>query len=153
MTIAHSFTLLIFIVLEFLIILYVLLGKTLYKKYRKAFYAFVSIQLIILIRMWYIAERSCDGWEKGLVHDLDFSEEYCEIKKPSVCWANIFDNTFNMGPDTCEIPEDYIYDYKINTLKNYEIIVKDETPEEDYDQILKDTKVIGWPLFNKLDCN
>lgn len=22
---------------------------------------------------------------------------------PSICWPNVLDNVFNMGPDTCEI--------------------------------------------------
>lgn len=59
------------------------------------------------------------------------------MKQPSICWSNIFDNTFNMGPDTCEIPKEKIYDYKINTLKSYNIINQHNTTNVEYDKILK----------------
>lgn len=75
------------------------------------------------------------------------------MKKPEICWPDIVDGWFNLGPDTCEINmEDPEVRKKniINMLKKYQVIKKSFSQEK-IKKRYENIKFLAWPLTNTFD--
>lgn len=104
---------------------------SLYKKNKLTLIIVLSILFYVIVYSYHVIDESCDGWGDGLVDTLDNEGEYCEIKRPYICWPSIWDNKLKFGSTPCnQISEKQLKKNKIKALEYYGFLSKDDNKEK-----------------------
>lgn len=140
---AHALFLM--VVLIFLSIgLYLVMGcVNLFKSSRKIFASLYFVILCLFVWLYVEAEKSCDGWEKGLTGEIDNTGDYCYVEKPWVCWPVVVNNLLKFGPPDCELDDFTIIKNRDKVLEKFGFYKGLSEKEEQ--ELLDNSFYLAWP--------
>lgn len=115
----------------------------LFKSSRKIFASLYFVILCLFVWLYVEAEKSCDGWEKGLTGEIDNTGDYCYVEKPWVCWPVVVNNLLKFGPPDCELDDFTIIKNRDKVLEKFGFYKGLSEKEEQ--ELLDNSFYLAWP--------